>query len=102
MFTQYPVRAPHQCLSSILDVSHKSAAAICADGGVETKSAKSLAYLTRFNLELQKAGSRGLSILVAAGDGGVGCDGKAYQPEYPASFPAMTTVGGTKDAQTVS
>ena len=30
-------------------------------------------YLRRFNLELQKAGSRGLSILVAAGDSGVGC-----------------------------
>jgi subtilase family serine protease len=77
-------------------------AVVHADGGIETKSVQSLAYLTRFNLELQKAGSRGLSILVAAGDGGVGCDGKAYQPEYPASFPAMTTVGGTKDAQTVN
>ena len=72
-----------------------------ADGGIESTSVSRLAYLTRFNLELQKAGSRGLSILVAAGDGGVGCDGKAYQPNYPASFPAMTTVGGTKDPLTV-
>jgi len=30
-------------------------------------------YARRFNIEMQKAGSRGLSILVAAGDDGVGC-----------------------------
>eukprot|EP01043_Picozoa_sp_COSAG02_P054086 COSAG02_NODE_6070_length_3826_cov_2.878723_2_plen_103_part_00 len=102
MFTPCPVRAPHHCLHSIPGASLEPDAVVYADGGIETKSAQSLAYLTRFNLELQKAGSRGLSILVSAGDSGVGCDGKAYQPIYPASFPAMTTVGGTRDAETVS
>eukprot|EP01047_Picozoa_sp_COSAG01_P054819 COSAG01_NODE_6037_length_3886_cov_1.914972_3_plen_241_part_00 len=61
-----------------------------------------LSYATRFNVELQKAGVRGLSILVAAGDDGVGCSKEmdpaapqTFSPNYPASFPAVTTVGGT-------
>ena len=59
-------------------------------------------YGHRFNQELQKAGLRGISVLVAAGDDGVGCNqqfakGKpeAFSPDFPASFPAITTVGGT-------
>jgi tripeptidyl-peptidase-1 len=76
-------------------------------GGGETSD--QAAYLTRFNVELQKAGTRGISVMVSAGDGGVGCSmnspgGKeAFQADYPASFPAITTVGGTTnpDAETV-
>ena len=72
-------------------------------GGME--SAGQAAYLTRFNVELMKAGARGISVMVSAGDGGVGCsrDGKSYTPNYPASFPAITTVGGTTNpaAETV-
>jgi subtilase family serine protease len=44
-----------------------------------------------------KAGARGISILFAAGDDGVGNGGpcKNFIPDYPASSPYVTTVGGT-------
>jgi tripeptidyl-peptidase-1 len=78
-------------------------AEFATDGGQESPS--QAAYLTRFNIELQKAGTRGLSVMVSAGDSGVGCSrtGLAFAPNYPAAFPAITTVGGTTnpDAESV-
>jgi len=56
-------------------------------------------YAMRVNVEFQKAGVRGLSILFSSGDGGVS-GGQPQQctefiPTYPAGSPYVTAVGGT-------
>ncbi len=66
-------------------------------GGVETGSLEEY----RLNNELMKFGISGRTVLFASGDSGVNCeektDGKrAYSPEFPASSPYVTTVGGTE------
>jgi len=53
----------------------------------------------QFNVEAMKLSTRGVSIFVAAGDGGV-CGGHGswqcdYEPIFPASSPYVTTIGGT-------
>ncbi|XP_078418458.1 tripeptidyl-peptidase 1 isoform X2 [Cetorhinus maximus] len=60
----------------------------------------SMAYMERINIELMKAGVRGLSILFASGDDGAGCREvrrgiNTFRPSFPASSPYVTTVGGT-------
>jgi tripeptidyl-peptidase I len=59
-----------------------------------------LSYTTRLNTEFMKAGARGISILFASGDDGVGGGGgskcKKFVPNYPASSPYITAVGGTQ------
>jgi len=57
-------------------------------------------YIDRMNTELQKFGVSGRTVLVASGDDGVECRrsiiGRAkYHPNWPASSPYLTTVGGT-------
>jgi len=56
-------------------------------------------YARRVNIEFQKAGLRGISILVASGDGGVAGSRPnpcvAFVPTYPAASPWVTAVGGT-------
>lgn len=39
---------------------------------------------------------RGISILAASGDYGVGCTDKKYDPTWPAECPFVTAVGGTE------
>jgi tripeptidyl-peptidase-1 len=56
-------------------------------------------YATRMNVEFQKLGARGISILFSSGDGGVS-GGQSQQctnfiPTYPAGSPYVTSVGGT-------
>ena len=57
------------------------------------------AYASRVCLEFQKAGARGVSVLVASGDFGVGGntmqDCVEFVPTFPASCPWVTAVGGT-------
>ena len=59
------------------------------------------AYAQRVNVELQKAGARGLSIVESSGDGGVaGIQPEKYCPKgfmatFPATSPFVTSVGGT-------
>lgn len=50
----------------------------------------------RLNVEFQKAGARGISLLYAAGDEGANCKGSKFVPEGPGSSPYVTAVGGTK------
>jgi len=56
-------------------------------------------YAKRVNVEFQKLGARGISILSASGDGGVAggqtttC--KKFIPVFPAASPWVTSVGGT-------
>jgi tripeptidyl-peptidase-1 len=58
----------------------------------------SATYMTRIDQEFQKAGLRGVSILFASGDSGVGgsfSSCKKFVPNFPASSPSITAVGGT-------
>jgi len=60
----------------------------------------SRSYADRCNIEFQKQGVRGISILFASGDSGVGGkyeNGKCVQldPNFPVSSPYVTGVGGT-------
>ena len=50
----------------------------------------------RFSYELQKMGISGISVLLASGDNGVGCDstGSSQEFDYPSS-PYLTMVGAT-------
>lgn len=52
-------------------------------------------YALRCGTEFQAAGVRGISLLTASGDGGVGCAIGAFVPTFPASCPWVTAVGGT-------
>jgi len=63
-------------------------------------------YMNRINVELMKAGVRGISMLFASGDDGVlgytarnatgtNCASKPFQPQFPSSSPFATSVGGT-------
>ena len=55
-------------------------------------------YANRVNVELMKIAIRGTSLLMAAGDYGIGTlfeSKSGYQPEFPASSPWITSVGGT-------
>jgi tripeptidyl-peptidase-1 len=62
----------------------------------EPEDSWSLAAATRLNVEFQKAGARGISLLFASGDSGANCgaNGK-FEAETPGSSPWVTAVGGT-------
>ena len=59
----------------------------------------STAYMLSVNTEFMKAGARGLSIFIASGDQGVygreGPGNNVFHPDFPASSPWVTSVGGT-------
>jgi len=59
----------------------------------------STAYMFSCNVEFQKLAVRGISILFASGDQGVwgrtGPVSAEYHPDFPASSPYITAVGGT-------
>jgi len=64
----------------------------------EDEDSLSRSYAIRMNTEFQKLGLRGVSVLFASGDSGVGgsyfgCS--AFVPDFPAGAPAVTAVGGT-------
>lgn len=52
-------------------------------------------YRVRLNVELQKFGVSGRTVLVAAGDSGVSCHLGQFWPDWPTSSPYVTSVGGT-------
>merc|ERR1712048_74900 len=64
----------------------------------EDESSWSYAAAQRLNVEFQKAGVRGISLLYAAGDEGANCKDGKFVPEGPGSSPYVTAVGGTKPA----
>jgi len=59
-------------------------------------------YQFRFDVELQKVGLRGVSIIFASGDSGSGCSsakgtcGCTFYPSFPATTPHVTSVGATR------
>ncbi|KAH6676397.1 putative alkaline serine protease AorO [Halenospora varia] len=61
-----------------------------------------VAYQRRQCAEFMKLGLQGVSVVVASGDSGVagaqgciGTSGKVFTPDFPATCPYITTVGGT-------
>jgi len=59
-------------------------------------------YMEECNVEFQKLGVRGISVLFASGDQGVwgrSGYGSRYHPDFPAGSPYVTAVGGTDFAQ---
>merc|ERR1712078_978027 len=54
----------------------------------------------RLNVEFQKTGVRGISLLYAAGDEGANCKGGKFVPEGPGSSPYVTSVGGPAPTST--
>lgn len=63
-------------------------------GGPE--SDETAEYLLRMDAEFMAMGSRGLSLMFASGDSGVGCAKGVFAPDWPASSAYVTAVGGTK------
>jgi len=61
----------------------------------EKESTWSHAAAVRLNTEFMKAGVRGITILFASGDSGATCSGSKFHPNFPASSPYVTAVGGT-------
>lgn len=63
----------------------------------DVESSITLAYVQRVDLEFQKVGLTGKSILFASGDDGVGCNtlGSRFEPNWPATSAYVTAVGGT-------
>ena len=52
-------------------------------------------YLERTNADLMKIAMSGRSVLFSSGDSGVDCYQGTYLPQFPASSPYVTAVGGT-------
>eukprot|EP01137_Pigoraptor_chileana_P011160 Opistho-2@61610 len=52
-------------------------------------------YIQRADVEFQKLGVSGRTVLLASGDSGVGCDSNIFVPNWPASSAYVTAVGGT-------
>jgi tripeptidyl-peptidase I len=67
--------------------------------GEDEHELPSVPYMNECNVEFQKLGLRGVTILFASGDGGVwgrgGTTGGVFHPDFPASSPYVTAVGGT-------
>lgn len=62
----------------------------------ENENSWSIAAASRLNVEFQKAGTRGISLLFASGDSGANCqEDEKFLPQGPASSPYVTAVGGT-------
>ncbi len=72
----------------------------------DDESTVNLDYAKRVNVEFQKAGVRGISLLFASGDDGVGSvdDSSSgnclkFSPSFPAASPWVTAVGGSTGRQ---
>lgn len=70
-------------------------AAPCQSGGAK-------AFLNAVNLDFQKLGAAGISIMASSGDAGahgrsdLGCSSPRVRPAFPASSPYVTAVGATQ------
>eukprot|EP01136_Pigoraptor_vietnamica_P018708 Opistho-1_new@5511 len=61
----------------------------------DVESTIDAAYIQRADVEFQKLGVSGRTVLFASGDSGVGCSSGVFVPNWPASSPYITSVGGT-------
>ena len=64
----------------------------------EAEETVSKSYQDRINVEFVKAGARGISLLFASGDDGVGsrCSNGKLDAKWPAGSPYVTGVGGSE------
>jgi tripeptidyl-peptidase-1 len=64
----------------------------------EDEASVSTSYADRINVEFAKAGTRGISLMFASGDDGVGsdCKGGKFDAKWPAGSPYVTAVGGSE------
>merc|ERR1712113_1194514 len=66
--------------------------------GNDERQQASKAYMDACNVQFMKLGAQGVSVLFAAGDQGVwgrSGVGEQFNPDFPASSPYITSVGGT-------
>jgi len=82
-------------LAELSSTSDEDAPRIFSTSYGEDEGSWSYAAAQRLNVEFQKAGARGISLLYAAGDEGANCKGGKFVPEGPGSSPFVTAVGGT-------
>lgn len=65
----------------------------------EDEDTVSDAWAVRLNVEFEKVGVRGISVLFASGDSGAagdaGCPDGVFVPQWPSASPWVTAVGGT-------
>jgi tripeptidyl-peptidase-1 len=69
-----------------------------------TESYYGEAYITKLNAQLQQMGAVGVTVFFASGDSGAGggCVSPPYEPDYPASSPWVTAVGGLTGGSAVN
>eukprot|EP01062_Namystynia_karyoxenos_P059780 TRINITY_DN511_c0_g1_i3.p2 TRINITY_DN511_c0_g1~~TRINITY_DN511_c0_g1_i3.p2 ORF type:complete len:574 (+),score=210.79 TRINITY_DN511_c0_g1_i3:92-1723(+) len=85
-------------LSQVSQTSDADVPRIFSTSYGEDEGSWSYPAAQRLNVEFQKAGARGITLLYAAGDEGANCQGGKYVPEGPGSSPYVTAVGGTQPA----
>jgi len=101
-------------LTTLANTSDSDVPLVISSSYGEDEDLTSLAYAQRCNVEFQKAGVRGISLLFSSGDSGVAgiggsvlnesaaCGDKCsagkdcFVPQWPAASPWVTSVGGTK------
>lgn len=82
-------------LAAVSNTSDADVPKIFSTSYGEDEDSWSLAAATRMNVEFQKAGTRGISLLYASGDEGANCKEGKFVSETPGSSPWVTAVGGT-------
>jgi tripeptidyl-peptidase-1 len=98
--SQYSLANWAQELAQMTDVPPIQSVSYGNDEIQQTSSS----YMDSVNVQFQKLGAQGVSILFASGDQGVvGRSGKTkngkYHPDFPAASPYVTAVGGTDLAE---
>lgn len=94
-------------LTTLANTSDKEVPLVISSSYGEDENSTDLSYAKRCNVEFQKAGVRGISLLFSSGDSGVAgvsscgtecSDGTdCFVPQWPAASPWVTSVGGTKN-----
>lgn len=82
-------------LTQLSSTSDANAPKIFSSSYGEDEGSWSYPAAQRLNVEFQKAGARGISLLYASGDEGANCKGSRFVPEGLGSSPYVTAVGGT-------
>lgn len=94
-------------LQWLIDMSNKASVPwVHSTSYADEESSLSKSYMDRVNVELAKQGVRGVTLLFSSGDDGLGgytmrtnpqaCAQRGAMPEFPASSPYVTSVGGTQ------
>jgi len=83
-------------LTKVSSTSDKDIPKLFSTSYGEGESTWSRAAAQRINAEFMKAGARGISLLFASGDSGATCRAGKFTPNFPASSPYVTAVGGTQ------